>query len=101
MSPPLEEVPPEGHAEMPDDSEGDATTVSEPDGGSNGDTPVEEDEGTASEEASQAAIHSSLSQLGFVGFDGGGADNTTAGFMVPPETRRRFRREIYVGVSDD
>jgi uncharacterized protein len=52
-------------------------------------------------ESSEAAIHADLSQLGFVGFDAAGADNTTAGLMVPPETRRQFRREIYVGVEDE
>jgi DNA helicase HerA-like ATPase len=55
----------------------------------------------ATEAAMERAIHSTLSQLGFVGFDGGGADNTTAGMMVPPEQRRQFRRDVYVGVVDE
>lgn len=53
------------------------------------------------EAASAAAIQSSLVSLGFVGFDGSGANNTTAGVMVPPEQRRAFRRDVYVGVTDD
>jgi uncharacterized protein len=79
--------------------------------GDNGDDPSALSGDTTSEASEQAtevadpeaeaAVRASLASLGFVGFDAGGADNTTSGMMVPPEQRSEFRRDIYVGVIDD
>ena len=56
-------------------------------------------------EADQAqaarAIADSLITLGFVAFDGSGADNQTAQLMVSAEHRAAFRRDAYVGVKDE
>jgi DNA helicase HerA-like ATPase len=48
-----------------------------------------------------ASVRSSLVVLGHVNFDGGGGDNTSTTVMVPPDNRRAFRRETYVGISDE
>jgi DNA helicase HerA-like ATPase len=92
----------EGAADVVEPADQEEAAAPETNGASDGVAPAEEDEQrVATEAASEAAIHASLAHLGFVGFDAGGADNTTSGFMVPPEMRRQFRREIYVGVTDD
>ena len=48
-------------------------------------------------------IASALSELpfGFVNFDSGRVDSLTSGLMVPAETRRGFRREVYIGIKDE
>ncbi len=50
-------------------------------------------------EAAQA-IADSLITLGFVAFDGSGADNQSSQLMVSAEHRAAFRRDAYVGVDD-
>lgn len=50
-------------------------------------------------EAAQA-IADSLITLGFVAFDGSGADNQSSQIMVSAEHRAAFRRDAYVGVDD-
>jgi len=50
-------------------------------------------------EAAQA-IADSLVTLGFVAFDGSGADNQSSQLMVSAEHRAAFRRDAYVGVDD-
>ena len=54
------------------------------------------------EEAATQDIAASLSEVpfGYVNFDSGRVDSTTSGLMVPPDQRRGFRRESYVGVKD-
>ena len=73
---------------------------------------AEEESGSVSEqempqplaEADQAeaarAIADSLVTLGFVAFDGAGADNQTSELMVSAEHRAAFRRDAYVGIDD-
>ena len=52
--------------------------------------------------AASEDIAASLSEVpfGFVNFDSGRGDNATSGLMVPPDQRRGFRRDSYVGVKD-
>jgi hypothetical protein len=38
--------------------------------------------------------------LGHVNFDGQAADNTISEAMISAEHRKRFRREVYVGIKD-
>lgn len=52
-------------------------------------------------EDARESVARSLSQLGYVHFDHGSADNTTASAMVPQELRKHFRRDAYVKIDDD
>ena len=51
----------------------------------------------------EADIASALSEVpfGFVNFDSGRVDSLTTALMVPAETRRGFRREVYIGIKDE
>src|SRR5919204_6015023 len=51
-------------------------------------------------DAARESISRSLLTLGFVAFDGQGADNTSSGVLVSEQLRRHFRRDAYVGVQD-
>ncbi len=61
-------------------------------------SPAEEQ--AADTAAAEAAVRGSLVTLGFVNFDSGPGDNTTAGAMVAEERRQHFRRDVYVGIND-
>jgi DNA helicase HerA-like ATPase len=47
------------------------------------------------------AIAGSLITLGYVAFDSSGADNSSSNVMVAEEHRAVFRRDAYVGISDE
>ncbi len=53
------------------------------------------------DQGSLSAIRASLMQLGFVNFDGAGADNASSEAMVSAENRKNFRRDVYVGIHDN
>jgi hypothetical protein len=53
-------------------------------------------------DAAHESLARSLITLGFVAFDGQGADdNTSSGILVSQELRKHFRRDAYVGIRDD
>jgi DNA helicase HerA-like ATPase len=83
-----------------EDPEEQAEQVEESDAAQPSDPDAEQDLSATDIEEAKASLARSLLTLGFVAFDGQGADNTSSNVMVSEQLRRHFRRDAYVGIED-